>query len=69
MLVDAFKNFRAVYFELYELFLAHCFTAPGLAWQAEFKKDQSKIRSFNWYRYVINDKKGVTGGIYPSVYW
>ena len=47
LLVDAFKNFRAAYLELYELFLAHCFTAPGLAWQAEFKKDQSKIRSFN----------------------
>ena len=22
-----------------------------------FKKDQTKIRSFNWYRYVINGRK------------
>ena len=26
------------------------------------KRDQSKIRSFNWYCYVINGRKGIKGG-------
>ena len=25
---------------------------------SSFRKDQSKVRSFNWYRYVINGRKG-----------
>ena len=33
-----------------------------------FKKDQSKIRSFNWYWYVINVRKGIRVEIYHSVY-
>ena len=33
-----------------------------------FKKDQSKIRSFNWYRYVINSRKGIRGEICHSIY-
>ena len=35
-----------------------------------FKKDNTKIKSFNWYWHVINGKKkGITGGIYHSIYW
>ena len=37
-----------------------------------FKKDQNKIRSFKWYRYV-NDidmvEKDITAGICQSTYW
>ena len=31
-----------------------------------FKKDKSKIRSFNWYLYVINGKKGIREGIFHT---
>ena len=33
-----------------------------------FKKYQSKIRSFNWYWFVINGKKGVTGRICHAIH-
>ena len=36
---------------------------------SSFKKDWSKIRSFNWYRYVINGKTDISGGICHSIYW
>ena len=26
------------------------------------------IRYLNWYWYVINDKKGIRGGIYPVIH-
>ena len=43
--------------DTYELNPARFFTTPGLAWKAALKK-QSKSRSLNWYRYVINGRKG-----------
>ena len=44
-------------FEIYNLDPAHFVSASGLAWQAFLKKDQSKIRSINLRRYVINGRK------------
>ena len=41
----------------YEFDPAKCFSAPGLVWQADLKKDKSKIRSFNWFWYVNYGKK------------
>ena len=35
--------------ELYWLHPTHFLSAPGLAWEASLKKDQSKIRSIDWY--------------------
>ena len=32
------------------------------------KKYKSKIRSINWYWYIINDKKGIKGGICNSIF-
>ena len=69
MLTDIFENFRNICLKTYELDDPSKFlSAPGSAWQAALKKDQSKIRSFNWYWYVINGKKGIRGGICHSVY-
>ena len=34
-----------------------------------FKKDWSKIASFNWYWHVINGRKGIRGGLCHSIYW
>ena len=54
-LADVFENFRNKRLEIYELDPAKFLSAPSMA--SSFKKDQSKIRSFNWYRYVINGRK------------
>ena len=35
---------------------------------SSFKKDESKIGSFNWWWYVINGKKGIGGRICHSIY-
>ena len=34
-----------------------------------FKKHQGKVRSFNWYWYVINCRKGIREGICNVIYW
>ena len=48
LLADVFESFQNTYLEIYELDPAGFLTLPGLAWQATLKKDQSKIRSFNF---------------------
>ena len=58
---DVFETFQ----NIYELNLTHFLFAPGLAWQAAFKK--IKIISFNWYWYVINGR-GIRGIISHSFY-
>ena len=49
LLADVFENFQNISLEIYELDCAKFLSAPGLAWQAALKKDQSKIRPFNLY--------------------
>ena len=53
LLADVSEDFRNMSLEIYKLDPPKFSSAPGLPWQAALKKDQSKIRSFNWYRYVI----------------
>ena len=55
LLADVFANFKNIYLKIYELHPAKFLSAPGLAWQAALKR--TKIRSFKWYRYVINGRK------------
>ena len=40
LLSDVFENFRNTCIKVYELDPAHYLSAPGLAWQASFKKKQ-----------------------------
>ena len=58
LLADVFENFRNKCIEIYELDPAHFLSAPGLAWQACFEKDKSKIRTIIWYWYAIDSGKG-----------
>ena len=48
LLSDVFENFRDKCIEIHELDPALVLSAPGLAWQACLKKDQSWIRIINW---------------------
>ena len=43
LLADVFENFRSKCIEIYELDPAHFLSAPGLAWQACFKKTGVKL--------------------------
>ena len=45
LLADVFENFRNMCLKIYELGTARFPKAPGLAWQAALKEDQSKIKS------------------------
>ena len=45
MLADVFENFRNMCLEIYQFDPAKLLSAPGLT--SGFKKDKSKIRSFN----------------------
>ena len=38
LLADKFENFRKLYINIYELDPAKFLSAPGLAWEAVFKK-------------------------------
>ena len=46
LLADVFENFLNMCLEIHELDPARFLTAPGLAWQAALKKDES-VRCFN----------------------
>ena len=43
LLADVFENFRNKCIEIYELDPVHFLSAPGLAWQACFKKTGVKL--------------------------
>ena len=43
LLADVFENFRNKCIEIYELYVAHFLSAPGLAWQAYLKKTEVKL--------------------------
>ena len=56
LVVDVFENFQSMCLEVYELDFARFLTVPGLSGEAALK-NKSKIRSINYYWYVINGRK------------
>ena len=54
---DVFENFRNICIKIYELDPAKISFSSRISMTSSFKKEKSKIKSFNWYRYVINGKK------------
>ena len=57
LLADVFEKFRNMCLEIYELDPAKFLSVARISMASNFKKDWSNIRSFNWYRYVINGRK------------
>ena len=69
LLADVFDNFQNMCLKICELDPSKFLSPPGFSMESSFKKDNSKIRSFNWYPYVINGKKkGIRRGICYSIY-
>ena len=63
LLADVFENFRNKCIEIYELDPAHFLSAPGLAWQACFKKREVKLELLTEIDMLLTVEKGIRGGI------
>ena len=57
LLADLFENFQYMCLEISELDPTHFLSSMFGMTSSIKKKDQSKSRPFNWYEYVINDRK------------
>ena len=63
LLADVLKNFRNKYLEIYELDAIYFVSAPGLAWQACFKKTGLKLELLTDYHMLLMIEKEIRGGI------
>ena len=63
MLADDFENFRNMCIEVYELDPAHFLSAPGLAWQACFKKAGVELELITDPDMLLMVEEGIRGGI------
>ena len=61
LLADVFENFRNQCIEIYELGPAHFLSAPGLAWQACFKKTKIKLELLTNIDMLLMVEKGIRG--------
>ena len=68
LLADVFKNFRNMCIKVYELDPAHFLFAPGLAWQACFKKEGIKLELITDIDTLRMVEKGIRGGICHAIY-
>ena len=66
---DVFENFRNTCLEIYELDPAKFLSAPGLTWQASFKKAKVKLDLVTDIDMLLIVEKSFRGGICHSIYW
>ena len=57
LLPDVFENFKNMFLEIYGLGSFKISFSFWISIASSFKKKQSKMRSFNWYRYAVNSRK------------
>ena len=68
LLADLFENFRIMFLEIYELDPAKFLSAPGLAWQAAFKKTKVKLDLLTDIDMLLMVEKGIRGVICHPIY-
>ena len=68
MLADVFENFGNKCIEIYELDPVHFLSAPGLAWQACFKKTEVKLEWLTKIDMLLMQEKGIWGGICYAIH-
>ena len=68
LLAGVFENFTNKCIEIYELDPAHFLSAPGLAWQACFKKTEVKLELSRDADMLLMVEKGLRGGICHAIY-
>ena len=64
LLADVFENFRNMCLEIYKLDPVYFVSAPGLAWQACFKKTNVKLELLTDYDMLLMIENRIRGGIY-----
>ena len=68
MLADVLENFGNKCIEIYELDPVHFLSAPGLAWQACFKKTEVKLEWLTKTDMLLMAEKGIRGGICHAIH-
>ena len=68
LLADIFENFRSTCQKVYQLDPANFVSAPGLAWQACFKKTKVKLQLLTNINMLLMFEQGIRGGICQSIY-
>ena len=68
LVADVFENFRNMCIKVYELDPAHFLSAPGLAWQACFRKTELKLELLTDIDMLLMVEKGIRGGICHAIY-
>jgi len=63
LLADIFQNFRQLCLNFYRLDPAHCYTAPGLAWQAALRMTDITLELLTDPNMHLFIEKGIRGGI------
>ncbi|GFX83941.1 uncharacterized protein TNCV_4286611 [Trichonephila clavipes] len=63
LLADVFQNFRQLCLNFYKLDPCHCYTAPGLAWQACLYMSRVKLELFTDLDMHLFVERGIRGGI------
>ncbi|GFU14649.1 c2H2-type domain-containing protein [Nephila pilipes] len=63
LLADVFQNFRQLCLNFYKLDPCHCYTAPGLAWQACLYMSRVKLELFTDLDMHLFIERGIRGGI------
>ena len=60
--------FRDMRIEIYQLDPAHILSAPGLAWQACFKKKKVNLELLTDVNMLLMVEKGIKGGICQAIH-
>ena len=55
--------------EIYDLDPAKFLSAPGLAWQAAFKKTEVKLELLTDIDMLLLVEKGIRGGLCTTIHW
>ena len=63
LLSDVFENFRNICCKHYNLDPAHCFTVPGLTWDAALKVTEVKLELLSDPDILLMLEKGIKGGV------
>ena len=68
LLADLLENFRNMCLVIYKVDPASFLTAPGLVWQAAFKKTKIKLDLLTDINMLLMVGKGIRGGMCPAIY-
>ena len=68
LIADIFVNFRNKCIEIYKLDPAHFLSAPGLAWEACFKKTEIELKISTDIDILLLVEKGIRGEICHAIH-